>query len=93
VAAGRAAQAPSPLGPASQITGHPFFRAYAMLKERIPRFCESQQRNEANGLIQVQGASAGNNYVFAKEEADALSGSCNPIMSLFNTIVKGFDAL
>jgi len=87
-AAGRAAQ-----GPMIPVTAHPFLRAYAMLKERVPRFCESKQRNESNNLIQVQGASAGNNYVFAKEEADALSGTCNPIMSLFNTIVKGFDAL
>jgi hypothetical protein len=88
IAAGRAAQ-----GPMIPVTAHPFLRAYAMLKERVPRFCESKQRNEANGLVQVQGTSAGNNYVFAKEEADALSGTCNPIMGLFNTIVKGFEAL
>ena len=90
VAAGRAAQAPNPLGP---MANHPFLRAYAMLKERVPRFCESKQRNEANGLIQVKSDSGGLNYVFAKEEADALSGTCSPIMRLFNTIVKGFDAL
>jgi hypothetical protein len=90
VAAGRAAQAPNPLGP---MANHPFLRAYAMLKERVPRFCESKQRSESNNLIQVKSDSGGLSYVFAKEEADALTPTCSPIMSLFNTIVKGFDAL
>lgn len=93
----------SALPPAAQIVNplnHPFVRAYAMLKERIPKFCvnwsEEQYRartTRPSGVHQVPGESAAVWYVYTEQETAAFTRErCSVTLNLYPQVPGGSPA-
>jgi hypothetical protein len=82
-----AAQMPNP---------HPFARAYAMLKERIPVFCAKVEAKanlqptqitigtEKVSVVKIPGS--GQDYVYRQDEASALTTGCASVMGQLNSL-------
>jgi len=89
-------EAPAAAARAQAPTAHPFARAYAMLKERVPVFCQrlSEKKpltpttitvgTEKVSVVKIPGS--GQDYVFRQDEADALTQGCAGVMALMNAI-------
>ena len=81
---------------AQVVTVHLFARAYAMLKERVPVFCQKLSAkatltpttitvgNEKMSVVRIPGS--GQDYVYRQDEADALTQGCSGVMALMNAI-------
>jgi hypothetical protein len=75
---------------------HPFARAYAMLKERIPVFCAKLDTKaplpttpmaigtETVPVVKIPGS--GQDYVFRQDEASALTAGCAGVMAQLNSL-------
>jgi hypothetical protein len=82
---------------AQAATARPFARAYGMLKERVPVFCQALSEKatltpttitvgkEKMSVVKIR-QKGSLDYVFRQDEADALTKGCSGVMALMHTI-------
>jgi hypothetical protein len=82
---------------AQAANARPFARGYAMLKERVPVFCQALSEkapltpttitvgNQKMTVVKIR-SKGSLEYVFRQDEAEALTNGCASVMALINTI-------